>query len=74
MGGMRDEIRENINEVRRNVEKACEKAGRDPREVTLCAVSKTKPVEDIEAAMEAGQTLFGENYVQEIVAKYETLG
>ena len=74
MGGMRDEICENINEVKRNVEKACEKAGRDPREVTLCAVSKTKPVEDIEAAMEAGQTLFGENYVQEIVAKYETLG
>ncbi len=72
--GMRNEIKTNLEIVRENVRKACEKVGKDPKEVTICAVSKTKPVEDIEAALDAGQRLFGENYVQEIVAKYETLG
>ncbi|SDA77237.1 hypothetical protein SAMN02910368_02634 [Lachnospiraceae bacterium G11] len=74
MEGMRNEIKTNLEIVRDNIRKACEKVGRDPKEVTICAVSKTKPVEDIEAALEAGQKLFGENYVQEIVAKYEALG
>lgn len=74
MEGMRNEIKTNLETVKDNIRKACEKVGRDPKEVTICAVSKTKPVEDIEAALEAGQRLFGENYVQEIVAKYEALG
>jgi PLP dependent protein len=46
-------------------------ADRDP--VTLVAVSKTKPVEDVRAALAAGQRVFGENRVQEALAKFETL-
>ncbi len=69
-----EEISANLAHLQDNIEKACAKAGRDPKEVTICAVSKLKPVEDIKAAMDAGQLLFGENYVQEIVQKYETLG
>lgn len=67
-------IRENLAEVRNNIVKACEKVGRDPSEVTLLAVSKTKPVEMIREAMAAGQRAFGENYVQEIEEKYAVLG
>ncbi|MCR4629412.1 MAG: YggS family pyridoxal phosphate-dependent enzyme [Clostridium sp.] len=69
-----EEIRENLDLIEENVKKACERAGRAPEEVTICAVSKLKPVEDIRAALSAGQKLFGENYVQEIQQKYEILG
>ena len=69
-----EEIRENLDCIEENVKRACQRTGRDPREVTICAVSKLKPVEDIRAAMSAGQKLFGENYVQEIQQKYEILG
>lgn len=44
-----------------------------PVGVTLVAISKTKPVEDIQEAYEAGQRIFGENLVQELVDKYEAL-
>ena len=44
-----------------------------PINVSLIAVSKTKPVEDIQEAYDAGQRLFGENMVQELVEKYEQL-
>lgn len=37
-------IKEQLEEVRKNIEAACKRAGRDPKEVTLIAVSKTKPV------------------------------
>lgn len=67
-------IRENLADVRSNIAKACEKVGREPSEVTLLAVSKTKPVEMIREAMAAGQRAFGENYVQEIEEKYAVLG
>ncbi len=67
-------IEENLCRVNANINAACRKAGRDPASVRLCAVSKTKPVEDIRAALAAGQHLFGENYVQEIQEKYEVLG
>ena len=59
-------IKENLAIVEDNIRKACEKAGRDRSEVTLIAVSKTKPVSDIRQAMECGITVFGENKVQEI--------
>ncbi len=59
-------IKENLAIVENNIRKACEKAGRDRSEVTLIAVSKTKPVSDIRQAMECGITVFGENKVQEI--------
>ena len=71
---MKDQIQENLKEVRRKSDEACRRAGRDPQEVTLLAVSKTKPIEDIRTAMELGQHAFGENYVQEIRDKYEALG
>ncbi|MEE0954982.1 MAG: YggS family pyridoxal phosphate-dependent enzyme [Eubacterium sp.] len=67
-------IIENLKECRKNIEEACARTGRNPDGVTLLAVSKTKPVRDIKAAMEAGQNCFGENYVQEIRSKYEELG
>ena len=67
-------IRDHLNEVRENIQKACEKAGRSPQEVTLIAVSKTKPLFMLEEAYEAGARDFGENKVQEICSKYERIG
>lgn len=66
-------IKENLADVEKAIEKACEKAGRKREEVTLIAVSKTYPVEDIKTAMECGATVFGENKVQELVEKEEQL-
>lgn len=66
-------IKENLKEVEERIAKACERAGRDKSEVTLIAVSKTKPVEAIKEAMEYGTIDFGENKVQEIVDKWETI-
>lgn len=63
-------IRDHLNEVRENIRKACEKAGRSPQEVTLIAVSKTKPLFMLEEAYEAGARDFGENKVQEILEKH----
>ena len=62
-------IKENLETVERNIADACEKAGRKRGDVTLIAVSKTKPVSDIRQAMECGITVFGENKVQEIKDK-----
>ena len=62
-------IKENLEIVEKNIVAACEKAGRDRSEVTLIAVSKTKPVSDIRQAMDCGITVFGENKVQEIKDK-----
>ena len=61
------------DEIKRRVEAACARAGRDPKEVTLIAVSKTKPVEMLREAYEAGARDFGENKVQEILAKEPVL-
>lgn len=66
-------IKDNINLVRENVKAACRKAGRADAEVTLIAVSKTKPVEAILEAYETGCRDFGENKVQELMDKYEVL-
>ena len=63
-------IRDHLNEVRENIQKACEKAGRSPQEVILIAVSKTKPLFMLEEAYEAGARDFGENKVQEILEKH----
>ena len=62
-------IRDHLNEVRENIRKACERVGRSPEEVTLIAVSKTKPLFMLEEAYEAGARDFGENKVQEILEK-----
>ena len=65
-------VKENLYEVRKNIEAACARCGRDPKEVTLIAVSKTKPVSMIQEIMEE-QTDFGENKPQELRDKYEVL-
>ena len=62
-------IRENLNTVQENIRHACKRAGRPPEDVTLIAVSKTKPVEMIMEAYEAGIRDFGENKVQELMDK-----
>lgn len=62
-------IASNLDDVRARIEAACARSGRDPKEVTLIAVSKTKPLEDLKDAYEAGSRDFGENKVQEIVSK-----
>ena len=66
-------IKENLAEVEAKICEACERAGRKREQVTLIAVSKTKPVEMLEACMENGITVFGENKVQELCGKYEVL-
>lgn len=55
--------------VQERIRQAAEQAGREPGSVRLVAVSKTRPAADIELAVQAGQRLFGENYVQELVVK-----
>ena len=62
-----------LAEVRAGVAQAARDSGRDPAEVHLVAVSKTVPAEHILPALEAGQRVFGENYVQESVAKWPAL-
>lgn len=59
----------NLAMIRARISAAAEKAGRDPASVRLVAVSKTRPATDIIAAFEAGQAVFGENYIQELVPK-----
>lgn len=66
-------IKENLCEVENRIQKACEKAGRSREEVTLIAVSKTKPVSLIEEVIREGIIDFGENKVQELTDKYEIL-
>ena len=62
-------IKENLDQVRETINAACIRAGRRPEEVTLIAVSKTKPVPMLEEAYAAGTRDFGENKVQEILTK-----
>ena len=66
-------VADNYREVDRRVGEACARSGRNRQEVTLIAVSKTKPVELIREAMDAGADVFGENKVQELCDKYEQL-
>ena len=56
-------IKENLNSIQQDI----------PNHVTLVAVSKTKPIADIQEAYDAGQRVFGENKVQEMVTKYDAL-
>lgn len=66
-------LSEQIKEVQAKMSSACLRAGRAPKDVTLIAVSKTKPAEMLEAVYEAGIRDFGENYVQELVDKMDVL-
>lgn len=66
-------LAENYDYVQNNINKACEAVGRDPKEATLIAVSKTKPVPMLQEIYRHGCRDFGENKVQELVDKYEQL-
>jgi PLP dependent protein len=66
-------VARHLDEVRQRIAKAAADASRDASAVTLLAVSKTFPAEDVRAAFNAGQRAFGENYVQEAVAKIAEL-
>lgn len=66
-------IQTNLNQVEENIRTACEKSGRSREEVTLIAVSKTKPVSLLKEAYDAGVRDFGENKVQEMCEKYEVM-
>lgn len=66
-------IAERLREVRARIAAATTGLGRDPADIRLVAVSKFHPVESIRDALDAGQTTFGENYVQELVAKAPAL-
>ncbi|MBS3920278.1 MAG: YggS family pyridoxal phosphate-dependent enzyme [Deltaproteobacteria bacterium] len=67
-------IKENYLKVMERAERAAHKAGRNPGEIKLVAVSKTVEVARIKEAIEAGVSIFGENYVQEAQKKIEEIG
>lgn len=66
-------LKDNYKDVEEKIAAACQRAGRNREEVTLIAVSKTKPVEMIQEIYDLGQREFGENKVQELTAKYEVM-
>ncbi len=66
---MMNDIAANLERIHERMNQACARAGRQPEEVALVAVSKTKPAEVIQEAVDAGQVLFGENRVQEVMQK-----
>ena len=67
---MTDVIANNLHRVQDRIANAAIAAGRNPEDITLVAVSKTKPVEAVAAALDAGQAVFGENRVQEAAANF----
>ncbi|MCR4716236.1 MAG: YggS family pyridoxal phosphate-dependent enzyme [Lachnospiraceae bacterium] len=64
-------IKAQLKDVEDRINEACLRANRDPKDVTLIAVSKTKPLSDLEQVLDSGVIEFGENKVQELVDKYE---
>jgi pyridoxal phosphate enzyme (YggS family) len=66
-------IKENLTQVRRRIEQAAARCGRDPDSVRLLAVSKTVSAESVKAAIDAGVRLLGENYIQEAREKVDAL-
>lgn len=67
------DIQGRLDAIRRRIDTACQRAGRAESEVSLIAVSKRQPVDAIRAALAAGQTAFGENYLQEGMDKQAEL-
>ena len=68
---MPEDICNNIKELQNRINQACKSAGRDADEITLVAVSKTKPLEDIKSAYKCGQIHFGENRAKELQDKMD---
>lgn len=67
-------LRENLAAVRKRIEHAARRVGRDPSEVTLVAVSKTHPASALREAIDAGMNVFGENKIQEAESKIAEIG
>ena len=66
-------LKNQLEEVEKQIQKACDRSGRSREEVTLIAVSKTKPIAMLQEAYDLGVRTFGENKVQELTEKYEAL-
>jgi len=64
-------VKDNYNNIKAKVMETAKSCGRNPEDITLIAVSKTKPLSDIEELIEIGVSDFGENKVQELCDKYE---
>lgn len=64
-------VQDNLLNIKNEIKKIAKECGRDPNTIQLIAVSKTKPVEQITEAINAGQLAFGENYVQEGIEKIQ---
>ena len=71
---MENDLRENLAEIKGRIERAARKVGRDSSDIKLIAVSKTHPLEVLQAAIESEITVFGENKVQEAEDKIGVLG
>src|SRR2546428_3966413 len=71
---MGDDFKSRLDAVRARIERAARRAGRDPGGIALVAVSKSVPVERLREAAACGCRVFGENRVQETLAKMEVLG
>ncbi len=69
----KEELLENLKSVEERIEAACDRAGRNREDVTLIAVSKTMPIEDLQVIYDSGIRQFGENKVQELTGKIETM-
>ena len=63
----------NLEQITLDIQRVCQRCQRNPDEITLIAVSKTKPTSDVAELVQAGQRVFGENYLQEIKRKYTEL-
>ena len=66
-------VTQRVEHIRRRIAEACSRSGRDPGDITLLGASKSQPVERIRQAWSAGVTVFGENRVQEALAKMPDL-
>ena len=66
-------LEKNLKSIQDKVKDACKRSGRHPEDVTLIAVSKTKPVSMLQELYDLGIRQFGENKVQELTDKYEKL-
>ena len=66
-------LKENLEQVEKKIQAACDRAGRNREEVTLIAVSKTKPIDMLMEIYNAGSRHFGENKVQELCDKIEKM-
>jgi pyridoxal phosphate enzyme (YggS family) len=69
----KEDISQNLASIHEQIESTCKSAGRDPEDITLVAVSKTKPNEDILEALTAGQLHFGENRMKELEDKMASI-